>query len=141
MDNFKLDVVSAGREQFERAISIAMGHHGSATHYAVIDHKADVNEWVGGSGNRKTLVLFWTNDAGSPLKPVPFPCKMRGPALVEFLWHWLETIWEESPPGDEPDHDGSNSHGWRVFNEAWGHVASSHYAFLGVQPVWAMHGK
>lgn len=27
------------------------------------------------------------------------------------------------------------------FNEAWGHVAESHTAFVGIQPLWAMHGK
>lgn len=141
MDNFKLDVVSEGKDTFKFAMSIAMAHHRSASHYAVIEHKADVNEWNKNAKKRKTLVLFWTNDDGFKPTPSAFPCEMKGNALVEFVWHWLEDAWEKRIHGDEPDHDGSNGNGWRIFNEDWGHVANSHYAFVGIQPVWAMYGK
>lgn len=141
MDNFALNVVSEGKESFKLALQIALSHHTKASHYAVIDHDADVNEWTKKGGKRKTLVLFWTDDESFKPKPSAFPCDMKGAALFEFVWHWLEDCWEKRAHGQEPDHDGDNGNGWRIFNEDWGHVAESHYAFVGIQPVWAMYGK
>lgn len=136
-----MNVVSKGEDTFKLALEIALSHHRSASHYAVIEHKAEVNEWMKGDKKRKTLVLFWADDEGFKPKPTAFPCAMKGKALVSFVWNWLEDAWAKEEHGSQPDHDGSNSNGWRIFNEDWGHVAESHYGIVGIQPVWAMHGK
>jgi hypothetical protein len=141
MDNFHIDVVSEGKESFKHALEIAMAPHPQASHYAVIEHPVDANEWTKKKEKRKTLVLFWANDESFKPRPSAFPCKMKGTALVEFIWHWLEDAWENRAHGSEPDHDGDNGNAWRLFNEGWGHVAESPYAFVGIQPVWAMYGK
>lgn len=141
MDNFKIDVVSSKYETFALAMDIALKHWRAVSHYAVIDYKAEsVNEWLDKPEKRKTMLLFWHDDESFKPRPTPLPYKMKDEVLVSFVWHWLEDYWENDPHS-EPDHDGSNSHGWRVFNEEWGHVAGSHYGVVGVQPVWAMHGK
>lgn len=64
----------------------------------------------------------------------PFP---RYEIVTKLVWAWLETV----AYGPQPDHDGSNGKGWRVFNEAWGHVAQERFAFCAIQPVWAMYEK
>jgi len=141
VDNFKIDVVSKGKETLKLALDIALHHEVHVTHYVVIEHKIDVNEWDKQDKKRTTLVLFWSNDESFKPKPSPLPFKMKGEALMSFVWSWLEDTFENDALGNEPDHDGSNSKGWRIFNETWGHVAGSHYGVVGVQPVWAMHGK
>lgn len=50
---------------------------------------------------------------------------------------WLK----EAKYENEPDHDGCNERGWRVFNDAWGRVGDEHGAFVEIQPVWLMYGK
>lgn len=155
MDNFRIDVVARGRASFDVAMGLAMFSHGKAEAYAI--HP------------RLGLVLFWSDrettiaDAAEtprfssdinreawdrvykegqakvvrvPVQKLPYP--MQGKALIEFAWHWLETA---ADYGRQPDHDGDNEKGWRVYNEAWGHVGSSVYAFVAVAPVWAMYGK
>jgi hypothetical protein len=142
MDNFSIDVVSEGRKSLELALSIAVKRHSGVTHFAVIDHLAEVNEFMKkDSKTRKTLVLFWALDGSFKPTPSAFPCPMTGVPLNEFVWNWLEHAWKSLYHGSQPDHDGDNGDGWRVFNEDWGHVADSHYGVVGIQPVWAMYGK
>lgn len=43
--------------------------------------------------------------------------------------------------GRQPDHDGDNEKGWRLYNETWGMVGGDHSAFAAVEPAWAMYGK
>lgn len=141
MDNFALDIVSEGQESFRLAMQIALSEHRSASHYAVVERPCPVNEFMKPGGKRKALVLFWHDHESFSPRPTPFPCPMKGKALDAFVWAWLEDAWEKGFHGQQPDHDGDNSNAWRVFNEAWGHVADSPYAFVAIQPVWAMHGK
>lgn len=141
MDNFSLNIVSDGRDSFEKALEIALQHHTSVTHYAVIEHGVVVNEWTKVLKKRKTLVLFWCDDTSFKPKPTELPFAMKGRELFSFVWGWLEDAWTKRLHGQEPDQDGSNGNGWRIFNEDWGHVAGSHGAFVGIQPVWAMFGK
>ena len=54
-----------------------------------------------------------------------------------FLWGFLGTT--AYPP--EPNHDGENVKGWRVYNEDWTHVAGRWEASFAVEPVWMMAGK
>ncbi len=143
MNNFKLDVVSLEKFDFQHALEIALNNSPGkkATHYAVIDYKAKVNEWMNKEAPRKTLLLFWTGDEYFKPTPSAFPAKMGCEALIPFVENWLKEVWKDNPPGQEPDQDGDNYKGWRIFNEEWGHLAESHYAFVGIQPVWAMFGK
>ena len=73
-----------------------------------------------------------------PANKLPYP--MGWQAAADLAWGWLTNQPEESYK-DYLDHDGSDGKGFKVYNEDWGHVAGSHYAFLGVLPVWAWYGK
>lgn len=80
----------------------------------------------------RTLVLLWFEREGHPL-PTPMSWNMMYPIVEEWLKH--------ADRGKEPDTDGSVGPGWRIFNEAWGHVAGEHQAICGIQPQWIVYGK
>ena len=153
MDNFRIDVTSEGREHFDAAMKMAFSSAPGGTAVAIAVH------------SKIGLVLYWHAEKPARLKqqvpwssqhtgeqraemerlaeaeavavaPLPFP--LTATAAADYVWHWLTTA---AGYGRAPDHDGDNEKGWRVYNEQWGHVAGNHYAFVAVQPVWAMYGK
>lgn len=119
MDNFHIDVTSEGKTHLELALKIAFGSYHKAVGYKVIPDKG--------------LVLYWI-----PVDDmVPLPFKMDSDAIVPIVQGWLA----EQDYGREPDHDGDNGQGWRVYCESWGHVNHQFEAFVAIQPAWAMYGK
>lgn len=126
-DNMRVDVSAEGRADFNTAFHLLfdLARKGKAVAWNVIPGKG--------------LVLYWVLPERAPVPAgvaaLPFP--MGPSAAVEFAWHWLE----QADYGPQPDHDGDNTKGWRVYNEEWGHVADDYRAFMAVAPVWMMHGK
>lgn len=166
MDNRFLDVVSQGGVELIDAALSLIWHSAApgtkATHYRTApfreEHRYYIREidpekqWGNvadrptlsahrssqlvhsSTGGVETLILLW-HEEGAMTVPLPFPLDRKQSA--QFIVDWLKQV----PRGDQPDHDGSNSHGWRLFTEAWGHVAGHSCAIVGVQPAWAMYGK
>lgn len=149
MDNRTIDVVSEG----DHGIALAMqliwkrAPGGKATHY-IIDKYESVTKYYCGDGVKTThhstdmvkgpkgvltLIFLWSAEGDST--PLPFPLDLEG--ATQFAKHWLEV----ADYGPQPDHDGDNRKGWRIFTEEWGHVAYYHFAIVGIQPAWAMYGK
>ncbi len=128
-DTFRLDVHSSTRKNFEHAMHIAFSSHRCATHY-LKDGKAG-------------LVFFWV-DPNMP-DAYPLPNEMDVDGAIEFAWQWLgsfnrQTI--EIYAGKEPDLDGDvELGGFRVYNEAWGHVLGQFAAIVAVQPEYRLLGK
>lgn len=58
--------------------------------------------------------------------------------VTEFAWGCLES---NKPTAKEPDHDGDNDKGFRLFTESWGQVFGEYQAFVAIEPIWAMYGK
>lgn len=154
MDNFRIDVTAEGREAFDAAMGLAMHRHNKAVSYAIHPMLGLVLFWhesetsiAGGAEtpqfppdiNREAWDRMYKEAQAKivrvPVQKLPYP--MQGKALTEFAWNWLATV----ERGPQLDHDGDNEEGWRVYCEAWGHVGSSSYAFVAVQPIWAMYGK
>ena len=100
----------------------------SADSYCISDKYGLVLSWLDAEGLTKL-------DDGTVLSRLPFPLDAEG--AIEFVWSWLQTI----NYGEEPDHDGSNRQGFTVYNEDWGHVGGSYYAFVAIKPEWIMYGK
>lgn len=121
MDNFHVDITAMGREGFKLAMHIAALSWPEATHWRVDEEKG--------------MVLYWTAPNHNLAQPLPY--KMKGEQLIDFVWNWLV----QADYGHQPDHDGSNSKGWRVYNESWGHVNGEWQTYIAIKPVWAMHGK
>jgi hypothetical protein len=82
---------------------------------------------------KNLLVLYWTPTKTSN----PLPAPLEEDALEGFIRSWL-TLREY---GEKPDIDGSARKGWRVFNEAWGHVGGEWEAFMAVEPTWMLYAK
>jgi hypothetical protein len=121
-DNFHFDI-SAGGDLVD-AMTIAFRQQSKgAVGYVVTAEKG--------------MVFFWSDYEKVPgYQPLPFPFKAADAA--DFAGKWLK---HTASYGSEPDHDGDNSPGWRVYNEAWTHVNGWHSAFCAVRPVWMMNGK
>lgn len=86
-----------------------------------------------------SLVLHWTKpySSGAIEGVHEFPVDITVDLAVPLVSAWLEQV--DYPR--EPGHDGSNSKGWRVYNEAWGHIGNDRSAFVAIEPAWLMHGK
>ncbi len=139
MDNFAFDITAMSKETFDLAMQVACADNEEATLYRVLDYPVKANEWTKeDTPKMPTLILYWTDKADDATK---LPAPMKGEALASFVWNWLQDVWKNDAAGSEPDHDGSNSQGYRIFNEEWTHVADQSEAFMGIQPIWAMHGK
>lgn len=121
MDNFRIDIISEGLETLKLGMKIAFEKGGStAVAYRINPAGA--------------LVFGWhlSMNSGTPL-----PVGMDADAAAALAFSWLH----EQNYGKQPDHDGDNEPGWRLYNEGWGHVDGDSYAIVAVCPAWAMHGK
>lgn len=125
-DNFHFDLTGV---DLKRALAIAFqgASGGKAIGWADLLFKPN------GSGERHRLVLFWTKHDAMTALPAP----MNAEEAESFVKAWLGA----ADYGSQPDHDGDNSKGWRVYNEAWGHVAGMYQAFVAIEPTWLMYGK
>jgi hypothetical protein len=131
MDNFHIDITSEGRDEFNMAVGLAMAHVPGGKVVAYCMHPD------------RGMVLFWDWDPkengsfeGHPVQKLLY--QMNAKALSDFAWGWLLG---GSDYGEEPDHDGDNHKGWRVYNESWGHVGDCWRARLAIHPEWALYGK
>jgi hypothetical protein len=119
MDNFHFDMTSQGAQTLKTALSL----------FNPPGRKVE-----GYSTDGKRLVLYWGGKSPGMTR-LPFPMTLEQAA--DFAAGWLE----HADYGGEPDHDGDNGKGWRLYCESWGHVNNDAYAFAAVEPVWAMYGK
>lgn len=147
MDNRRFDIAGEGDEALELALRYAlMAVPGNRiTHFRLeklspkvkyygnptLGH--NVEETIDEDQGTKTMILYWhrdtdTYDMPTPGHPEDIVCGVKA---------WLQKV----DYGEEPDHDGFNTKGWRIFNEGWGHILGSPYASVAIQPLWAMHGK
>lgn len=147
MDNNRLIVVSATREDFDLAMNLAFRHHSKCVGWSFYSPKRGgglSSSWQ--SSNRPEellgvtssdfLVLHWyksESDKRVNLFPMELDCALAS----SFAWDWLN----KQDFKNEPDHDGSNHKGFVVFNEVWGHVGGDSSAIIAVGPAWAMAGK
>lgn len=131
MDNFNIDVTSEGTVSLGMALSLAFSRHRTAEGFRIIEEgRTLTDKW-----RPATLVFYWVKLDKTGYHPLPF--KMDAAKATEFAAAWLEQV----DYGREPDHDGDNGKGWRVYTEGWGHVDSDYQAIVAVQPAWAMYGK
>lgn len=119
-NNFHFDITGAN---LEKCLEIAKSGHKS-----VVAWKVD------SVANTPRLILYWTPSSTATLLPAPLS---EVEAISAFVKSWL--MWTDY--GSEPDHDGHNTKGWRVYNESWGSVNHEWEAFVAIEPVWLMYGK
>lgn len=127
MDNFAIDITAEGQKILLKAFEIAFSQFSSTRAYRI-------------DGNRLIFVWGAVKDRRDPAL-VEFPFKMDAPGAADFAGRWLA----EQDYGEEPDIDGSNHRGYRVFNEE-GRVklidgTTEDFAVVAVEPVWAIYSK
>lgn len=83
--------------------------------------------------DKEGLVFLWHGDDSA----VVFPSAIGPEEAAVFTRAWLDS--EPYPP--QPDHDGDNEKGFRLYRDYWGNAGGSRYAIIAVAPCWAMFGK
>lgn len=139
MDNRIISIQSEGREAFNLAIQLMFDNApgGKATHCFEHPDKGLIFLW-----NEETFNL----QAEGALPPskcekaYKLPFGMGWKAAADLAWGWLQER-KDDDYRDWCDHDGSDGHGFKVYNEDWGHIAGSSYAIFAVLPIWAWYGK
>lgn len=121
MDNFHIDITSEG--PLIKAMEIAFGKYRTAEAYAIDPGKG--------------LVFLWAKKDTLGAVRVDLPFKMDAAGAADFDTRWLA----EADYGRQPDHDGDNEKGWRLYNEGWGRINGYDYSIVAVKPAWAMYGK
>lgn len=120
MDNRHIDITSEGKDAFHTALSL---------------FNPPGNKVVGYKATAKRLTFFWLESRSDGYTKLPYP--MTIPQAADFALGWLE----HADYGREPDHDGENGKGWRLFHDIWGRVDNDSSSFVAIEPVWAMYGK
>ncbi len=117
MDNFHFDMTSEGKELLKAAMMLL-------PRTEVVGYRVD---------DKKGLIFYWADSDKATQLPYPMTLEQA----ADFAAGWLD----HASYGKQPDHDGDNGKGWRLYNESWGHVDGEWEAFVAVMPVWAMYGK
>lgn len=141
MDNFRFDMICEGDKTLAAALALAFhGHSKGAAGYIIRPaHEKFVHEQYEHLNKPKRpdrLIFLWSGYEKAE-GYVAFPFDMDAAGCADFAIRWLATV----DYGRAPDHDGDNEKGWRVYNEAWGHVEDLHAAIIAIAPAWAMYGK
>lgn len=142
MDNFRIDVTAEGRQTLIVAMQIAFRHNsagGKTKAWASVGIPDPSERTATDPPKIETLVFFWHDqpDDCSGGQTAMLPAALDHEGAGDLAWRWLEEI----DRGERPDLDGDAVRGFRVFTDAWGHVAGSHYAICGIQATWSLHGK
>lgn len=142
MDNFAFNMICTGKTTLADAIALAFagaGHKAAVGYVIRAGHKAFTHEAYRhlDKPKRPDRIIFLWSDYEKKEGYVAFPFKMDAFGCADFAARWLD----ECAYGREPDHDGDNEKGWRVYNESWGHVEDLHSAIIAVAPAWACYGK
>lgn len=142
MDNFRIDITAEGQASLLKALEIAFAHNApgkKVESYHVVKLESKSYNGIPESLNGETaLVLRWIKEDKPKVDgPVNLPFKLDCAGAADFTARWLA----EQDYGKEPDHDGSNGKGWRIWTGGWGHVGDDRYAVCAIMPEWAMYGK
>ena len=124
MDNFRFDITASG--DLEDWLHCCIGENRKTVGWSVCSDR-----------EYPRLILYWIGPGNIENKYNLLPFPMKYDQVAMFVKGWLDTV----DFGTQPDHDGDNSRGWRIYNEDWGHVDGQYQAFMAITPVWAMHGK
>lgn len=119
MDNRRIDITNRG--DISPAIELAFRGIKTVSHY---------------KSRPDRLLLAWTKPSSEGWQETMWP--MNYIDVMPLIDGWLDNV-AQYPP--EPNHDGSNGKGWRVYNENWGRVDGDFAVFVAIEPVWAMYGK
>lgn len=120
--DFRFDITSD--RNLEKILDIAFSRHAKASGWRSEDNR---------------LILSWYNENNykQPAKWNAFMAPLDPEGVAPMALEWLKG----QEYGNEPDTDGHNNKGFRVYNESWGYINSDPYAFVAIEPAWITYGK
>jgi hypothetical protein len=121
-DNFTFNVLGEGRKMLDlmlQVIALGSGH----------------DRAVGYRDDGQRLVFAWSIEGTTGFTPL-----VAETPTVE-LGQTIELWLRQAKLTKEPDHDGDNQRGWRLYTGSWGHIDSDHHTYFAVEPAWMMYGK
>lgn len=141
MDNFRIDVTSKGIPALVQVLKLV---ETNVHKLRVVGFRLEKGEFDTDANRAvrvptERLILYKTVPSHPKPGYTPLPAPIGLDMAAAMVVAWLES--ENTVYGPELDHDGSNSRGWRAYNESWGHVSEEWEAFLAIHPNWAWHGK
>jgi hypothetical protein len=135
-DNFRIDVTSDGSLESIMKIAFSKTPNGAAS-YTIRD-PVEIEDWRGKFSRPLRLIFFWSlYPLTEDIDMFAFSNGLSAEEAADFARRWLEQI----DYGPEPDHDGSNTKGFRIYNERYGHVDDSSYGTVAITPEWIEYGK
>lgn len=126
-DNAIFNVNGSGFERLKLALELALGDS------TIVGWKVKKN---------KGICLYSYSSSDKEINLFPTPLSYDEVASVVFKWlesDEAETI-ELSDWDYDLDHDGSNSLGWRVYTEDWGHIDDD-WHMVAITPAYLWYGK
>jgi len=131
-DNVQLNINGDSDDNLLKALELVLSMH----------CKKGVKAFI--KDREKGLILLWYG--GADKEASSFPAPLNAKQLLPVVKAYLDSEdakfvdldgnhWDE-----DYDHDGSNSVGWRLYAEDWGHV-KTHYAVCAIKRVFLWHGK
>jgi len=140
MDNRVFNVNGSGIEMLTKTLELAFVQDGGSNakaKYFVIDKK-------------KGLILLWYTADSQKKKVSKFLTPLTARAVAPIVMEWLQSDEAKTIELEDWDsncnHDGSNSQGWRVYCEEWGHIRgenglSYNGSIVAITPAFMWHGK
>lgn len=139
MDNRVFNVNGSGQETLAKVLELAFAQEGRniKAKYFVVDKK-------------KGLILLWYIHDSWEKNVSKFLTPLTAKAVTPVVMEWLRSdAAKDIELGDwdsDADHDGSNSEGWRVYCERWGHIKgedglSYNGSIVAITPAFMWHGK
>ena len=131
MDNKIFNVNGRGIENLERTLELCFLQNGNNT---------TAKSWY--VDEEKGLILQWCD---SVVKGTSLLAPMSASLITPMIFKWVNSDEAKEIKLKNWDcdhqHDGSNSLGWRVYVEDWGHVKSDWGAICAITPAYMWHGK
>lgn len=121
-NDFRFDITTD--RNLEDLLKIAFSRHSKASGWRVENGR---------------LILSWHNETAynKPAKWNAFMTPLDPAGVAPMVLEWLKG----QDFGKEPDTDGHNKKGFRVYNESWGRIGNDPYAFVAIEPEWITYGK
>ena len=130
MDNRIFNVNGKGSELLKNTLALAFAQNGTHT---------KAKGWL--FNKKKGLILIWVDCEGASKFMAPLSALDVAPMVEQWLASEEAASMEFESWDADQDHDGSNSMGWRVYCEDWGHVADRYQAICAIRPAYMWHGK
>lgn len=144
MDNRIFRINGSGQDMLLQTLKLAFSQYGPR-----FNHKTKAFEnFQRCSGWSESvehgLILHWSADAEG-VYPFPGGTRLDPEGIIGMVWNWLQTDFAKTVKLEEwcedADHDGSNSEGWIVYVEDWGHVGGHFTSICAIKPAFLWHGK